>query len=119
MPFLEKLTKKDLEVLYLLEPIDEVTLTNLSKYKDFSFVDVTKEELEFPDAEEEKEEAARANEEFAVLSEFMKNTLGDKVQLQHQLPCTNLCVCMFLYCYKDSLALKQDESQLEECKGIN
>lgn len=80
MPFLERLRKKDLEVLYLLEPIDEVTLTNLTKYKDFDFVDVSKEELEFPDEEEEKEEAAKANEEFAVLTQFMSNTLGEKVE---------------------------------------
>ena len=31
-PFLEKFSKKGYEVLYLTEPVDEVTLSNLGKY---------------------------------------------------------------------------------------
>jgi heat shock protein beta len=45
-PFLEKLVQKDIEVLYLIEPIDEVAIQNLQTYKEKKFVDISKEDLE-------------------------------------------------------------------------
>ncbi|KAE8705387.1 hypothetical protein F3Y22_tig00110429pilonHSYRG00978 [Hibiscus syriacus] len=45
-PFLEKLVQKDIEVLYLIEPIDEVAIQNLQTYKEKKFVDISKEHLE-------------------------------------------------------------------------
>ncbi|RZC61049.1 hypothetical protein C5167_022820 [Papaver somniferum] len=43
---LEKLLQKDIEVLYLVEPIDEVAIQNLQTYKEKKFVDISKEDLE-------------------------------------------------------------------------
>ena len=40
---MEKLVKKDYEVLYFVEPIDELCVLNLAKFKDLDFLDVTKE----------------------------------------------------------------------------
>lgn len=37
-PFVEKLVASGKEVLYLTEPIDEATVTNLAKYNDFELV---------------------------------------------------------------------------------
>ncbi|KAK7281756.1 hypothetical protein RIF29_10011 [Crotalaria pallida] len=37
---------KDIEVLYLIEPIDEVAIQNLQTYKEKKFVDISKEDLE-------------------------------------------------------------------------
>lgn len=34
------------QVLFLVEPIDEVAVTNLQSYKDKKFVDISKEDLE-------------------------------------------------------------------------
>jgi heat shock protein beta len=45
-PFLEKLVQKDIEVLYLVDPIDEVAIQNLQTYKEKKFVDISKEDLE-------------------------------------------------------------------------
>ncbi|KAG5399027.1 hypothetical protein IGI04_020841 [Brassica rapa subsp. trilocularis] len=45
-PFLEKLTEKELEVLYLVEPIDEVAIQSLKSYKDKDFIDISKEDLD-------------------------------------------------------------------------
>lgn len=33
-PFLERLNKKDLEVLYMTEPIDEMTTQNIMDFED-------------------------------------------------------------------------------------
>uniref|UniRef100_A0A453K312 Uncharacterized protein n=1 Tax=Aegilops tauschii subsp. strangulata TaxID=200361 RepID=A0A453K312_AEGTS len=45
-PFLEKLNEMGYEVLLLIDPMDEVSLTNLNSYKDKSFVDISKEDLD-------------------------------------------------------------------------
>ncbi|GKC45476.1 heat shock protein 90-6, mitochondrial [Tanacetum coccineum] len=45
-PFLERLYEKDLEVLFLVDPIDEVAVTNLKAYKEKNFVDISKEDLD-------------------------------------------------------------------------
>jgi heat shock protein beta len=56
-PFIEGLMKRGLEVLYLVEPIDEITLTNLQTYDDKPLVDVSKDELDLGEnTEEEKKE---------------------------------------------------------------
>lgn len=34
------------QVLFLVEPVDEVAITSLATYKDFKFVDVSKEDLD-------------------------------------------------------------------------
>nr|CAB3483320.1 unnamed protein product [Digitaria exilis] len=75
-PFLEKLVQKDIEVLYLVEPIDEVAIQNLQTYKEKKFVDISKEDLELGDEEEENKET---KQEFTLLCDWVKQQLGDKV----------------------------------------
>ncbi|XP_024373715.1 heat shock protein 90-5, chloroplastic [Physcomitrium patens] len=76
-PFLEELVKRDMEVLFLVEPIDEVAITNLQSYKDKKFVDISKEDLELGDVDEEKEK--ETEKEYRLLCDWMKQNLGDKV----------------------------------------
>eukprot|EP00245_Coleochaete_scutata_P002961 TRINITY_DN14217_c0_g1_i1.p1 TRINITY_DN14217_c0_g1~~TRINITY_DN14217_c0_g1_i1.p1 ORF type:complete len:816 (-),score=231.26 TRINITY_DN14217_c0_g1_i1:412-2859(-) len=77
-PFLEELSKRDLEVLFLLEPIDEIAITNLQTYKDKKFIDITKEDLDLEDGED-KEKAKQTEAEFQVLCDWFKQQLGEKV----------------------------------------
>ncbi|KAK1317621.1 Heat shock protein 81-1 [Acorus calamus] len=76
-PFLEKLVQKDIEVLYLVEPIDEVAIQNLQTYKEKKFVDISKEDLELGDEDEVKEREDK--QEFNLLCDWIKQQLGDKV----------------------------------------
>lgn len=76
-PFLEKLVQKDIEVLYLVEPIDEVAIQNLQTYKEKKFVDVSKEDLELGDTDEVKERENK--QEYILLCDWMKQQLGEKV----------------------------------------
>ncbi|CAM0951822.1 unnamed protein product [Alopecurus aequalis] len=76
-PFLEKLIQKDIEVLYLIEPIDEVAIQNLQTYKEKKFVDISKEDLELGDEDEDKEKESR--QEYTLLCDWIKQQLGDKV----------------------------------------
>ncbi|KAL0919185.1 hypothetical protein M5K25_011264 [Dendrobium thyrsiflorum] len=76
-PFLEKLVQKDIEVVYLVEPIDEVAIQNLQTYNEKKFVDISKEDLELGDEDEVKE---RENmQEYNLLCDWLKQQLGDKV----------------------------------------
>ncbi|GFY88868.1 chaperone protein htpG family protein [Actinidia rufa] len=76
-PFLEKLVQKDIEVLYLIEPIDEVAIQNLQTYKEKKFVDISKEDLELGDEDEVQEREIK--QEYNLLCDWVKQQLGDKV----------------------------------------
>ncbi|KAJ6718625.1 DNA-DIRECTED RNA polymerase [Salix purpurea] len=76
-PFLEKLLQKDIEVLYLIEPIDEVAIQNLQTYKEKKFVDISKEDLELGDDDEVKDRETK--QEYNLLCDWMKQQLGEQV----------------------------------------
>ncbi|GAB2233740.1 hypothetical protein Droror1_Dr00002969 [Drosera rotundifolia] len=76
-PFLEKLLEKDLEVLLLVDPIDEIAIQNLKNYKEKDFIDISKENLDLGDENEEKAEAMK--KEFGQTCDWIKKRLGDKV----------------------------------------
>ncbi|XP_027154418.1 heat shock protein 90-5, chloroplastic [Coffea eugenioides] len=76
-PFVEKLVQKDIEVLYLIEPIDEVAIQNLQTYKEKKFVDISKEDLELGDEDEVKERETK--QEYNLLCDWIKQQLGDQV----------------------------------------
>ena len=80
-PFLEQLTKKGFEVLFLIDPIDEVAMTNLAQYKEKTLVDISKEDLDL--GEEDEEEAAKTKEieeEYKALTDWMQGELAGKVE---------------------------------------
>ncbi|XP_031092736.1 heat shock protein 90-6, mitochondrial [Ipomoea triloba] len=76
-PFLEKLLEKDLEVLFLVDPIDEVAIQNLKSYKEKDFVDISKEDLDLGDKNEDQEKEMK--QEFGPTCDWIKKRLGDKV----------------------------------------
>ena len=53
-PFVEALTKKDVEVLYFTEPIDEWTAGQLGEFDGKKLVDVTKEGLDVDEDDKKK-----------------------------------------------------------------
>ncbi|KAL5581700.1 hypothetical protein UlMin_014142 [Ulmus minor] len=76
-PFLERLAEKDLEVLFLVDPIDEIAIQNLKSYKEKNFVDISKEDLDLGDKNEEREKEVK--QEFGQSCDWIKKRLGDKV----------------------------------------
>lgn len=91
-PFLEKLIEKDLEVLFLVDPIDEIAINNLKSYKEKDFVDISKEDLDLGEKNEEKEKEMK--QEYGYICDWIKKRLGDKVssvQLSNRLS-TSPCV---------------------------
>merc|ERR1711967_43004 len=79
-PFLEKLKKRGLEVLFMVDPIDEYAVQQLKEYDGKKLVCCTKEGLELDDSEEEKKKAEELKAQFESLCRLMKDILGDKVE---------------------------------------
>merc|ERR1712050_491910 len=79
-PFLEALKKRDLEVLYLTDPIDEYAIQKLKDYKGKSLACATKEGLDLGLTEEEKKKAEEEKASFSALCKKVKDILGSKVE---------------------------------------
>jgi len=78
--FVERLKKRGLEVVYMTEPIDEYVVQQLKEYDGKNLVSVTKEGLELPEDEEEKEKMDANKEKFEPLCKVMKDILDKKVE---------------------------------------
>merc|ERR1719373_633919 len=78
--FVERVTKRGFEVLYMCEPIDEYCVQQLREYDGKNLVSVTKEGLELPEDEEEKKKFEETKAKFQSLCDVMKNILDKKVE---------------------------------------
>lgn len=78
--FVERVTKRGFEVLYMTEPIDEYAVQQLKEYEGKTLVSVTKEGLELPEDEEEKKKFEEQTAKFEGLCKVMKDILDKKVE---------------------------------------
>merc|ERR1711886_741 len=79
-PFIEKCKKRNYEVLFMIDPIDEYCVQQLKEYDGKKLVSVTKEGLKFEESEEDKKAWEELCADFEPLSKLMKEILGDKVE---------------------------------------
>merc|ERR1711968_383032 len=79
-PFLERLKKKGLEVLYMCDPIDEYATQQLKEYDGKKLVCCIKEGLEIDEIEDERAAWEEKKASFEELTKVMKDVLGDKVE---------------------------------------
>lgn len=80
-PFLDKFKAKDIEVLFLSDPIDEYAIQNLSEYDGKKLQSITKDNVKFGDegkADSKRESIYKDN--FQPLVDFLSTTLGKKVE---------------------------------------
>jgi len=78
--FVERLKKRGLEVVYMTEPIDEYVVQQLKEFDGKNLVSVTKEGLELPEDEAEKEKKEADVKKFEGLCKVMKDILDKKVE---------------------------------------
>eukprot|EP00186_Timspurckia_oligopyrenoides_P004143 CAMPEP_0182444964 /NCGR_PEP_ID=MMETSP1172-20130603/3249_1 /TAXON_ID=708627 /ORGANISM="Timspurckia oligopyrenoides, Strain CCMP3278" /LENGTH=767 /DNA_ID=CAMNT_0024640643 /DNA_START=28 /DNA_END=2331 /DNA_ORIENTATION=+ len=90
-PTLEKLKAKGYQVLYLLEPVDEIAIENLGSFKikregkdeeeSFKLVNIAKEDfkIDSEDNEGEKKELERLRTDYKDLTDFLTSHLSGKV----------------------------------------
>jgi len=80
-PFLEALKKRNYEVLYLVDPIDEYAIQQLKEYEGKKLMCVTKEGLDLGLSEDEKKKALEEEKaQYEGLCKKIKEILGDKVE---------------------------------------
>ena len=78
-PFLEKLKKKGMEVLYMVDPVDEYAVQQLKEYEGKKLICATKEGLDLGEDEEEKKKFEEEKAATEGLCKLMKEALDDKV----------------------------------------
>jgi len=79
-PFLERLKRKGLEVLYMIDPIDEYAMQQLKEFDGKKLVCITKEGLTLDETEDEKKKAESDKAAAENLCKVIKEILGDKVE---------------------------------------
>merc|ERR1711939_1114407 len=79
-PFIEKLKKRGLEVLFMVDPIDEYAVQQLKEYDGKKLVCCTKEGLQLDETEEEKAKKEEVKAQYEALCRLMKDILGDEVE---------------------------------------
>merc|ERR1712025_303045 len=79
-PFLETLKKRDLEVLFMCDAIDEHAIQQLKEYEGKKMMDVSKEGLDLSLSEDEKKKTEEEKKTFEALCKKMKEILGESVE---------------------------------------
>jgi len=79
-PFMEAFKKKNLEVLYMIDPIDEHATQQMKEYDGKKLVNITKEGVEISKDDAEKKAFEEKKAAFEPLCKKMKEILGDKVE---------------------------------------
>lgn len=81
-PFVERLLKKNYEVLFLVEPVDEYCIQALPEFEGKKFQNIAKEGLSLDTSEKAKERKEATEKEFQPLIDWLKeNALKDKVRI--------------------------------------
>jgi molecular chaperone HtpG len=79
-PFIERLKRKGLEVLYMVDPIDEYAVQQLKEYEGKKLVCATKEGLKISESEDEKKTFEELKAQTEPLCKLIKEVLDDKVE---------------------------------------
>ncbi|CAM6111014.1 unnamed protein product [Calypogeia fissa] len=79
-PFLEKLKKRGLEVLFMVDPIDEYAVQQLKEYDFKKLISATKEGLKLDETPEERKKREEITAQWESLCKLVKEILGDKVE---------------------------------------
>jgi len=79
-PAMERMRAKGYEVLYMIDPLDEITSQSINDYDGHKMVDINKAGLDMNMTETEKQEKESIEKEFEGVQEFLKKKLGEKVQ---------------------------------------
>jgi molecular chaperone HtpG len=84
-PYTEMFRKKDIEILYTMEPIDDFVLSHLGEFEGKKLVSADRADISIPETEQEKEADAAAEGGLddagrESLLSWLKKTLADSVQ---------------------------------------
>lgn len=80
-PYIETFKKRDIEVLYLFDPVDDFVMTTLGEYEGRKLVSADSADIDLPPVEEKEKtvESALSSKELENFNSWVKETLKDKV----------------------------------------
>lgn len=79
-PFVESLKRKDLEVIYMVDPIDEYVVQQLKDFDGHKLKNCSKEGIDLDQSEDEKKKFEEQKASLEGLCKLIKEVLGDKVE---------------------------------------
>jgi molecular chaperone HtpG len=79
-PFIEQCKKRNYDILYMTDPIDEYCVQQLKEYDNKTLVCLTKEGLKFDDSEEEKEKWRQLVSDYEPLTKGIATMLNNQVE---------------------------------------
>ncbi len=79
-PALEAFKKKDLEVLYFIDPMDAWAVDHLQQYKGKMFRPVEVADIKLDEDEKEKEKSKKNFKDAKNLASYLKTIYGDKIE---------------------------------------
>ena len=85
-PYVEMFKKRDIEIIYTMEPIDDFVLSHLGEFDGKKLVSADRADLSIPDSKEKDEKDAEDTQDSPLgdeskqsLIDWLKGTLGNKV----------------------------------------
>merc|ERR1711988_1156437 len=78
-PFIEKLKRKGIEVLFMVDPIDEYAVQQLKEYEGKKLICASKEGLDLEETDDEKKAFEEEKAKTEGLCKLMKEVLDDRV----------------------------------------
>lgn len=94
LPIVQTLKKRDFEVIYLLDDVDEFVMQTLQQFREKTFKNASQGNLDL-DTEEEKKELEQTTSDNKDLLDFMKDALKDevaKVKISNRLSDDPVCL---------------------------
>lgn len=119
--FVERLTSKDFEVLFMTEPIDEYCIQQLKEYEGNNLVCVTKEGLELPQTPEEKAEHEKKQTDFEPLCKKIQEILEkniEKVSVSNRLVSSPCCIVTAQYGWSANMERIMRAQALKDCSTM-
>merc|ERR1712061_356255 len=79
-PAMEKMRQKGYEVLYMVDPLDEICSQSIVDFEGNKLVDINKAGLDLDKTEDEKKEMEDLQKDFEPVATWLKKQLGERVQ---------------------------------------
>merc|ERR1711920_409968 len=79
-PAMEKMRQKGYEVLYMVDPLDEICSQSIVDFEGKKLVDINKAGLDIDKSEDEKKEMEELEKDYEPVAAWLKKQLGERVQ---------------------------------------
>merc|ERR1719331_469894 len=79
-PSVEKLLSKDIEIIFMTDSVDEYTVQHLTEYEGKRLINASREGLKLEEGDKKKKREDQYKEMFKPLLDYVKETLGKKVE---------------------------------------